>query len=316
MTVNLTPLNDQPRLLIESQLKPAQGSRFQPTGFPDLGAATFQGFDDQGGSVDCLLVESSQSMANRLEEICWNEGAGDLVDELKGLPYVTVRKDKEVITNSLLEAHRLASGYIQTDKAFVARLKEEISIEEVGRVDLRKLAKALLKYDVNSLLHGVFLAQKELAGGRLRLPRLVSSFIEAEGCKTAESGGVKRDDYDPKGDTGKTLGNVIYHRTEFTAAKITAFFNIDLAQLRAYGLGDDANNLLTALALYKIQALLHGGLRLRTACDLDVIETTVTRPTGFQLPSREELKSALPGLIQACQSKFADPAVTEVVYKK
>ena len=80
MSVNLTPLNDEPRLLIESQLKPAQGSRFQPTGFPDLGAATFQGFDDKGGSIDCLLVESAQSMANRLEEICWNEGAGDLID--------------------------------------------------------------------------------------------------------------------------------------------------------------------------------------------------------------------------------------------
>lgn len=28
------------RLLIEAELVPVQGSRFQPTGFPDLGAAT------------------------------------------------------------------------------------------------------------------------------------------------------------------------------------------------------------------------------------------------------------------------------------
>ncbi len=33
-------LQNEPRLLIEAELKPVQGSRFQPTGFPDLGAAT------------------------------------------------------------------------------------------------------------------------------------------------------------------------------------------------------------------------------------------------------------------------------------
>ena len=33
------------------------------------------------------------------------------------------------------------------------------------------LLSVLLGLDVNALLHGVFLAKKELAGGRLRLPR-------------------------------------------------------------------------------------------------------------------------------------------------
>ncbi len=320
MSVNLTPLNDEPRLLIESQLKPAQGSRFQPTGFPDLGAATFQGFDDKGGSIDCLLVESAQSMANRLEEICWNEGAGDLIYELKGLPYVKSTLPDGEVTDSVREAHRLNSPYIVNSEKFKATIEPAIGFEANKPFDRRKLAKALLTFDPNSLLHGTFL---EKVGGVVRLPRVVSGFVEAERAVAAESGGVKFDrvqpasgENTPYGKAKDGYGNVPYHRTEFTAAKITAFFNIDLAQLRAYGLGDDANNLLTALALYKIQALLHGGLRLRTACDLDVIETTVTRPTGFVLPSREDLKSALPGLIQACKSQFAEPAVTEVVYKK
>ncbi|MDY6811520.1 MAG: type I-U CRISPR-associated protein Cas7, partial [Actinomycetota bacterium] len=39
-------------------LEPVVGSRFQPTGFPDLGAATYDG---PGGS-DRLLVESVQSL--------------------------------------------------------------------------------------------------------------------------------------------------------------------------------------------------------------------------------------------------------------
>jgi CRISPR-associated protein Csb1 len=38
MALDLSSLKDAPRLLIEALLKPLQGSRFQPTGFPNLGA--------------------------------------------------------------------------------------------------------------------------------------------------------------------------------------------------------------------------------------------------------------------------------------
>ena len=51
------------RLLMEAELVPVQGGRFQPTGFADLGAATYQLPD----GTRILLVESAQSMANRLE---------------------------------------------------------------------------------------------------------------------------------------------------------------------------------------------------------------------------------------------------------
>mgnify|MGYP001555964026 FL=1 len=65
MPLDFTALKDAPRLLVEAKLKPLQGTRFQPTGFPNLGAATYQG----PGGVDMLLVESAQSMANRLESV-------------------------------------------------------------------------------------------------------------------------------------------------------------------------------------------------------------------------------------------------------
>jgi CRISPR-associated protein Csb1 len=35
-----------------------------------------------------LLVESAQSMANRLEAVCWDTVADDWVTPLKGLPVV------------------------------------------------------------------------------------------------------------------------------------------------------------------------------------------------------------------------------------
>jgi len=59
-------LKGVPRLLIHADLKPVQGDRFQPTGFADLGAAIYERPDGRR----MLLVESAQSMANRLEHTC------------------------------------------------------------------------------------------------------------------------------------------------------------------------------------------------------------------------------------------------------
>ena len=188
---------------------------------------------------------------------------------------------------------------------------------EEGRVDLRKLARVVLRLDPNSLIHGLFLAKKELAGGRLRLPRALSAFVEAEAVESATSGGVKNDSVNPSGDTAKGFGNVPFSREEFTAEKIVAYFNLDLAQLRAYGLEPAATDFLIAFALYKIRSLLDGDLRLRTACDLRLDgKPKVTGPSGFTLPDKAELEAALPGLVKAVAAAglFADPPVTKVVY--
>lgn len=324
MTLDFSQLKDQSRLLINVPLKPMQGSRFQPTGFPDLGAATFTGikYDEKSGEsseYEALLVESPQSMANRLEQVCWDEAGFDLVPALKGLPYIKVLENGKPITTSILESHRLNSPYIleSKDRTFFDLLKTELGGLEKGRVDIRLLAKTLLKYDPNSLIHGIFLAKKELAGGRLRLPRFLSSFIEAEHARVAASGGVKFDQVDPQGDTSKGFGHVPFHRDEYTAAKITAYFNLDLAQLRGYGLGAEAEQLMIALVLFKIQKLLADGLRLRTACDLEPINgVLVDRPTDFNLPSLTELSAAIPTLITAASASLADPRITPVTYKK
>jgi len=310
-----------PRLLLEVDLKPLQGERFQPTGFPDLGAATYTLPD----GTEMLLVESVQSVANRLEVVTWDMASDDLVPSLRGLPYIRVRLKGAAaanLTNSVLEAHRLNSPYILEggDKTFFERLKKELEFagkdgaEGIGAIDLRHFAKITFKYDPNSILHGLFLAKKELAGGRLRLPRVLSGFIEARNVRPAESGGVKNDRVNPSGDTKVGYGNVPFHRTEYVAEKITAYFNLDLALLRSYGLGEAAENLLIGLALWKIWAFLQSGLRLRTGCDLEVKDIRVTRPQGYILPKLDDLDRAMPELIRACRGSFADPPVTEVVW--
>lgn len=300
------------RLLVEAALRPAQGSRFQPTGFPALGPATYQLHD----GTRMLLVESAQSMANRLEQVMLEPGTARPVAMLAGLPYVEVRRGDDVLTSSLVEAHRLNSPYIleSADDGFRARLIEELQVADENAIDERRLASVLAKFDPATLLHGVFLAKKEIAGGRFRLRRALSAFIEARDTEPVVSGGVKNDHVNPSGETSAGFGNVPFTREEFTARTITAYFNLDLSQLAAYRLPDAVRELLIALALWKVQRLLADGLRLRTACDLEVEAVRVTRPERYALPTVTELEAALPGLIAAATATgvFADPPVTTV----
>lgn len=310
MNLDLAPLADVPRLLFEVPLRPLQGQRFQPTGFPGLGAATFQTANGQS-----LLVESAQSMANRLELTLWDAANNDLVPAASGLSHVRVLRHGAFLTDTALEAHRLNSPYLLEgrDKSFFETLKTDLGGLEAGPIDRKKLAATLLKFDVGSLLHGVFLAKKELAGGRLRVARALSAFIEADGVRVAASGGVKNDHVNPSGDAKAGFGNVPFARDEFTAERITLYVNLDLGQIRGYGLGADAERLLVLLALRKLRALVDGSLRLRTACDLEPATDRIEarRPTGFALPDAAALADALRPAIEACAHLMT---VTEVRY--
>jgi len=358
MPVDFQKLSSEPRILLEALLKPIAGTRIQPTGFPDLGPATYEAAD----GTPTLLVESAQSMANRLEAVCWDEAADDLAPELQGLPYVRVLlaglgggTDK---TNSLLEFHRINSPYIMSGvlngKAFAEVLKPELGMVAVpaaggkgkkvadgapaddggadkepddvaGVVNLRKLAAVCFKYDPNSLIHGFFL---EKIAGRLRHPRALSAFIEASGVGRADSGGVKFDRALPKPkvagvDAKGGYGNVPFHRTEFTAKEIVAYFSVDLAQIRGYGLKEEATQLLIALSLWKVRKFLDSTMRLRTACELELKEgdTSIVgkRPkNAFSLPSADDLSNTVKELIGKCAqlNLFANPAVTDLTWNK
>lgn len=300
MSIDLTPLDNATRVLFTVQLVPLQGDRFQPTGFPSLGAATYQSPDGPK-----LLVESAQSMANRMETTCWNPVTNRPIDVLEGISHVTVTRKGAFLTDTMLEAHRLNSPYLlesKKDTSFIDRLKSDLGGLEAGPVDRRKLAEILLRYDVGSLIHGVFLAKKELAGGRLRVARALSAFIEASGVRVAPSGGVKNDHVNPSGVTKDGFGNVPFARDEFTADRIDCHVSLDLAQIRGYALGADAERLLVILALHRVCRLLDGDLRLRTSCDLQPVtrEISATRPQGFLLPTLVDIEAELPAAIAAC----------------
>jgi CRISPR-associated protein Csb1 len=320
--IDYSLLKQTPRILFEAQLASAQGDRFQPTGFADIGAAEYTRPDVDGTSgVQMLLVESAQSVANRLEKTCL-DGDGPGIDaELTGLPYLLARLEgatsEPLLTSSLVEPHRLASPYFLRSE-FKETLSSEMAYTGKGPLNWKRIYGVLFKYDPNCLIHGVFLSL--LGDGRVRVARALSGFIEAENAKQVVSGGVKNSPVDPKGEIqveGKehesgVYSNVPYSRTEYVAEKITAFFNLDLGQIRSYDLGDAGTRLLTALALLKVRRFLASDLRLRTACNLVLKgEVSATAPKGVSLPEESELLGEVKNLIAQCKQQFSDPAVTE-----
>lgn len=300
-------LEQEPRLVLDAQLEPVAGSTFQPTGFPDLGAATFQ----RPGGPPSVLVESVQSMTNRLEEVGWDSAANAPVETIERLPYVRVEApDGVFLTSSRLEPHRLAGAYVrdaQIDGASGRDLvAKRLGLEKERPLDWPRMHQAIFELDPLCLVHGVFFSDKAWHGNP-KVRRAVSVVIEAHDVAPVVSGGLKRDDvsFTMGEDRGakEGYGFVPFARTEYTAREIVLTAVVDLAQIRGYGLDDDHTRLLAHLAFWELATLLAGPLRLRTACDLQVVSVAVRSPNGYELPAA----SALAGELTSPQARFEQP---------
>jgi CRISPR-associated protein Csb1 len=311
----MTTTAQHTRHVYEVDLAPVAGSTFQPTGFPDLGAATFKRTMD-GRQQDCLIVESVQSMANRLEATTWDAGAQRPVAAVEGLPYVeVVDPDGRFLTSSRLEAHRLFSAFVR-DATWNGHSGD---VELLQRLDLRNdvpldypaMARQILALDPLSLVHGVFFAGKPKGakgrGNWLAQPkftRAVTAVIEAHDVSPVASGGRKADAVrhnlqgDTEGGTAEGYGSVPFHRMEWTAERIVASVVIDRQLLGSYGLPVPATELLEALAMWEVRALFDAGLRLRTACDLDVVGGIAVR-RGEELPDLDTATARLRAAVDA-----------------
>lgn len=292
------------RLLLEVDLKARQGTRIQPTGFPDLGPQEYRLHDD----TSVLLVESPQSMANRLEDVCLNHKRDGFVDALDGIPMIKVTKKGKALTNSVDEAHRASSHYIFEGRSdhIKQRFEGLRKDDKDWNTSLEAVAPIIFGLDTNSLLHGLWISRKEVAGGRIRIPRALSSFIEAKNVTKSIGGGVKIDHVNPETDEAvggakKGQGNVPFTRIEYAAEKITAYFNLDLQQIRKYRLDEKQTGLLVNWALWKIRRFLDGGLRLRTACDLVADGEMRATPSDFKLPSASDLDASMRRSISDCK---------------
>ncbi len=112
-------------LVLYAFFEPVAGlDRFQPAGFPEVGHVIYKAPRKNSAVENVCIVDSAASMANHLEAVCMR-GAHDLdlVDELRGMPYLRcvtgdLQQDsklppekREVVVTSLTEGHRIASTY-------------------------------------------------------------------------------------------------------------------------------------------------------------------------------------------------------------
>jgi CRISPR-associated protein Csb1 len=292
-------LDGQPRLIIGAQLRPTIGSVFQPTGFPDLGAAEFERPRREGEPDQVLLVESVQSLANHLESVAWDAAERRPAASLRRLPYIEVQDaEQRFLTSSRLEPHRLAGAYVKQatiDGEPVGEwMIDRFGVEKGVPVDWRAVYSAIFQLDPLCLIHGVFFSDPEWKDfGNPKVRRALTAVIEAHDARPVVSGGVKRDDVKPTADEGrdakKGFGFVPFGRTEYTAGEIRLDIALDLEQIRGYGLGEAETDLLSTLALWEVRSLLDRPLRLRTACDLEVEAIEVRKPADFELPAADLL---------------------------
>ncbi len=319
-------IDNENRLIQQIQLRPATGSIFQPTGFPDVGAAEFlrpeYADGNDGGRPStrkCLLVESAQSMANHLEGAGWDVAKQEPVVELAGLPWVRVvaKSDGRFLTASRLEAHRLAASYIKDatldGRDFKEVIRERFGLRDKTPVDYRRIARAIFELDPLCLLHGVFFAEKaNVWPGQPKIARALTAIVEAVDIEPVISGGVKRDIVSHSASEGagskEGYGSIPFHRQEFAAAEINLHVSLDRLQLRSYGLGKDAAQLLEAVALWEVRTVLDRGLRLRTACDFV--------PIGdLGLPTTAELSTRVGEAAKKCAELLGPTGPIDVVWE-
>jgi CRISPR-associated protein Csb1 len=313
------------RQYFDVPLRVAIGSRFQPTGFPDLGAAVFERpvvVDGVVTTESCLLVESPQSVANHLEAQLWDLSEQRPIGVIDRVPFVeVVDLGGAPITSSRVEAHRLASAFIKDstldDQPTVDVLRDRLGLRDDAPLSALAIAQAVFELDPLCLVHGVFFADNRWPG-QPKIARAVTGFVEASGVAQVEYGGVKRDAVrhsldDSAGGTAEGYGSVPYARTEWTAREIVASFSIDHRQLRSYGLDADAVELLTAIILYEIRCFLDDGLRLRTACEFEVMGEVADR-NGVPLGSFDELERRLAAAVETVVPRVEHPGARQVVW--
>lgn len=277
-------------LCIKAKLVTKDGKPYlQPTGFPDIGACIFK--DSQGKSR--CLVESEQSMTNRLEGVCMKD-AGKWVDTWKSLPLIEVQDGNgQRIATNLTEPHRIASSYVLEGKIGQCGFKDILwkAIGMQGNADearlpldgRAKLDKVIFALDPSALLHGYQFVQTSFVG--MRQPRILHARLEATlgGDEEMNYGMVKVDtiERDAASQKGANKGQSIAPKNRILWQDITAIFELDLLALKHLHLDGEQKKFLLSLALWKIGAFLSdypsfdprsrqtsGALRLRSDCHL------------------------------------------------
>ena len=261
---------------VNCELKPIMGDMFKPARFPDTGHCEYRMSD----GTKMLLVESKQSMANWLKSTVIDPD-GRYAGNHEGLPFVETDE-----TTSLMEQHRLVSRRL-LNAGVKEMLDEELPEAPADFPDIRDFARFCFRHDPNSVLYGCW--ARGYAGDQYRLLHYINSFIDAEGVSRVECPGIRRDtNPDVKGGDG----TVIFNNTMYVAKSITLHFILNDRLLESYELGEDAENLLRNMALWRLNKLLSRHFIPRSLCMLEFVGSDADIP---DVPDAE-----IPRLAERC----------------
>ena len=298
-------------------LRSIPSERFQPTGYPDLGPATYEQVGTDGAITKMCLVEAAQSMANHLESQGWDAQANQPLAPLDAVPWVrAVAENGDYLTSSRTAPHRLYDANLRDSMLgsgpYLDVLCERMGLKKGRPMDRRRVARVIFQLDPLTLVHGGFFPVKDWPH-HIKLLRAITAEIEAADVRDVHFGGVKTDDVSPGHREGKGsregYGMVPYHRTEYTAAKITLQVTLDIGGLRSYGLSDEATNLLETIARWELASLLSQPMRLRTRCIFEADTQDV--PGAFA--DLSGLAERITQLSRVCPELEGVASVTEVV---
>jgi len=244
---------------------------------------------------------------------------------------------REVVHTSLTEGHRLASNYFfgirknrKWDKKSAKRVGDDGTIAEESfgdhlakpecfgiRGDGSSIAhppperwwnifKTIFEIDPNSLVHGVLFTEWQI-----KIPRALTAHLEAFGAGRVDRSGVK---FDRLGKT--TSGQPIFAVDDATAESIRATFVLDVGLIRSFGrkkngeqlgLSDKRQELLVALALWKVQKLLEQPFRYRSGCHL---RRTALQSEGEDVELDVDVKRAIKA------ADFGEQPITDVFWPR
>lgn len=331
------------RILITAELEPSnEGSLIQPTGFPDLGPILYP--DPSGKNGLICLIESEASMANRLEEVCFdpaNKAIGTLRSELTNLPHIKLTKEGtaegEFVTSSTVDGHRFASEYImgaegrkvgeafesipanenksgakKAAKAdgqmeFVTFVQQYLGMtgpDKCPAANVSKIFKLAMSYDPLALVHGFQISVKKLKFVGLRSPRALNASILGMKCQRVTVPGIR---FDSVG--GGDAGQAIFQKPRITAERVVARFSIDVGLITSLGLTDDQTKLIIKLCLCKVAWFLstaNSSIKLRTECDLRLKQGTAK--AYINRSDSDALDFGFEAIATAASSSLAIPA--------
>jgi CRISPR-associated protein Csb1 len=186
-------------------------------------------------------------------------------------------EDKKKDLEKRAKAKAAEARKTEADAAFQSTLADEFELVLADSKKAHppaskwwKVFQTIFKYDPNALVHGVLFPQWQI-----KIARALTAHLEALGAGRVDRSGVK---FDRLGKT--TSGQPIFAVDDATAREIRATFVLDVALIRSFGrkdaqerqfgLNDAQKEFLVALALWKIDRLLHAPFRFRSDCHLQL----------------------------------------------